>query len=196
MAISSDRSVIGICASGPSLTPEDVRTLRAKVGRLIVINTSFRLALDADHLYACDRKWWDYYHAEVERTFKGAKWCYEKQAAKDYGIYCVEGSCQGKGLNRAPFRVNTGGNSGYQALNLAYHLGATRVILLGYDMQGNTHWHGDHPPPLNNTHSNYADYRKRMQALASDLQSEGVEVINATRDTALECFPRVRLEDV
>jgi len=192
------RSVIGICASGPSLTADDVRALRAKVGQLIVINTTFKLAPNADHLYACDFKWWQHYHKEATQTCASAAlWSYEiKTTQKFPNVKCVQGSTTAQGLNRAPFRVNAGGNSGHQALNLAYHLGATRVILLGYDMQGNTHWHGDHPQGLNNQHGNYPDYRRKMEPLARDLESEGVEVLNATRNTALTCFERVRLEDL
>ena len=196
MAVSPSRHVVGICASGPSLTPADVRTLRALVGQLIVINTTFRLALDADHLYACDKKWWDVYHAEVAMDFGGACWTYDRQAATDYGLHHLPGDCQGRGLCRQPMRIHTGGNSGFQAINLAYHLGATRIILLGYDMQGSTHWHGAHPAGLNNGHSHYADWRARLGELAKDLEAEGVEVINATRDTALTCFRRVALEDL
>ncbi|HCZ48509.1 MAG TPA: hypothetical protein DCZ11_05850, partial [Gammaproteobacteria bacterium] len=53
------------------------------------------------------------------------------------------------GLSASPLRIHQGGNSGYQALNLAVLLGAERVILLGYDMHGG-HWHGRHGGRLNN----------------------------------------------
>jgi hypothetical protein len=43
----------------------------------------------------------------------------------------------------------TGHELGYQAVNLAYLLGAERVVLLGYSMKplpdGRMHWFGDHP---------------------------------------------------
>lgn len=35
-----------------------------------------------------------------------------------------------------------------------------------------------------------------MAALAGDLQADGVEVINASRNTALECFRRLPLEGI
>lgn len=35
-----------------------------------------------------------------------------------------------------------------------------------------------------------------MAALASDLEADGVEVINASRQTALECFQRRPLEEI
>jgi hypothetical protein len=38
-----------------------------------------------------------------------------------------------------------------QAINLAVHLGAARIILLGYDLSParmGGHWFGDHPEPI------------------------------------------------
>lgn len=92
--------------------------------------------------------------------------------------------------------IRTGGNSGYQALNLAVLLGASRIILLGYDMRG-SHWHGDHPKRLANPkESDFAAWRARFATTLPDLARAGVEVLNCSRDTALECFARARLEDV
>lgn len=94
--------------------------------------------------------------------------------------------------------IHWGGNSGYQAINLAYLWGARRVVLLGYDMQktdGKSHWFGDHPKGLNGN-SPYPTWIQKFDRLAADLKSEGVEVINATRETALRCFQRANLEDI
>lgn len=193
------RHIFGVCASGPSLTPDDVKALRGKCGQLMAINTTYQaLPGELDHVYACDFKWWERYYGDVlKQCPQAAMWCYERRAAqKFHRLLCVEGSTRHAGLCRKPMRVHTGNNSGYQALNLAYHLGAKRIILLGYDMQGKTHWHGHHPQGLNNSHAHYEDWRKRMQPLAKDLEEEGVEVINATRNTALECFTRLNLEQL
>jgi hypothetical protein len=90
--------------------------------------------------------------------------------------------------------IHGGGNSGYQAVNLAFLFGAAKIVLLGFDMKGGSHWHGDHPGALNRGVPTRA-FAKAFPALADDLKSEGVEVLNATRDTALECFPKIDLED-
>lgn len=88
--------------------------------------------------------------------------------------------------------INQGLNSGYQAMNLAYHFGATRMLLLGFDMQrtnGRSHWFGDHPGKLN-VPSPYDEFVKRFGPLAKDLDAQGVQVVNCSTSTALECFPR------
>ena len=110
-----------------------------------------------------------------------------------YGINRIRGE-QLDGLGRDC--IHFGGNSGYQAINLAYLMGASTVTLLGYDM-GNTnglsHWHGDHPGHLKKQLPINL-WLSKFPALADDLKAEGVRVINASRVTALECFDRLPLE--
>lgn len=187
-------------ASGPSLTREDcdrVQKWRDRCGgRVIVINTSFRLAPWADVLYACDLKWWEETSAEVRAETSADLWTQSTEAARRFGLNLVKGR-GGEGLGRD--LIHLGGNSGYQVINLAYLWGARRIVLLGYDMQptgGRSHWHGDHPWKAAGVKPPTRSWLPRFSKLAADLAAEGVEVINATRETALRCFPRADLEDV
>ena len=68
-------------------------------------------------------------------------------------------------------------------------MGASRIILLGYNMgvRGKAHFFGDHPKGL--TNGNYGGFVGAFTALAKGLESEGVEVINCTKDSALTQFP-------
>lgn len=148
----------------------------------------------ADLLYACDLLWWDRYIDEVREKFGGECWGLEAEVAK-YGVSVVEADIGGVGLGRHGV-IHTGGNSGYQAINLLYFLGAKKIILLGYDMQktgGKSHSHGDHPSGLNRS-SDFSDWISRFGPLARDLRNNGIKVLNATRETALSCFERVNLE--
>ena len=98
------------------------------------------------------------------------------------------------GLSKDPSRVH-GTNSGAQAVNLAYHLGATRIVLLGYDMQhtgGRRHCHQDYPAGWLNAEP-VKGWASQFAFLARDLAAEGVEVLNASRETALTCVPRMTL---
>lgn len=101
------------------------------------------------------------------------------------------------GLSTKPGRIHTGLNSGYQAINLAFMWGAARIILLGYDMQrgpaGESHHHGDHEGGLPNL-GTMAEWTRRMVELGVDLRARGVEVVNATRRTAITCFERAPIE--
>lgn len=100
-----------------------------------------------------------------------------------------------KGLGKET--IHFGSNSGYQAINLAYLLGAKRIFLLGYDMthkQGTkTHWFGDHPPEFGR--GKYEAFIPFFNSLASDLSAAGVEVINCSRITKLTQFKRGTIDD-
>lgn len=78
---------------------------------------------------------------------------------------------------------------------MAIRNGAKRVILLGYDCQRSndrTHWHGDHPKKLGNAGSlpRWASQFARMRRAYPN-----ANVVNCTRETALQAFPRASLED-
>lgn len=151
---------------------------------------------DAAHLYACDQKWWRVHIEQVKAGFRGKRYTQwrdpsEKAYAEEHGIIPLQGASNA-GLGRD--KLHYGQNSGYQAINLAYLLGATRIILLGYDMQktgGKDHWFGSHPQGLIN--GNYSDFVHNFTQLAEDLRAEGVEVINCSRETALTQFKRADL---
>lgn len=88
------------------------------------------------------------------------------------------------------------GNSGAGALFLAQHMGANRIIMLGYDCKegadGIRHWHGSHVYGLGNAES-LPKFKGQFEKIGPDLA--GIEVINCTRDTVLTCFDRGELEE-
>jgi len=191
-------ATVVILASGESLTLEQC----AMVGlwqdnpfhRVIVINTTFRLAPWADLLYACDGKWWNAvdpttnmkYAEEAAQHFnKDNMWTQDKGAADLYGLRYIK-SLRKQGLSKVKGVIHQGANSGFQAINLAYLAGARRFILLGFDCKGN-HWHGNHPGPIN-TGMPHGTWKKEFQILAADLEKEKVDVVNCSPGTALRAF--------
>lgn len=177
---------------GPSLTQEDVDFVRGKADAVIAINDAYRLAPWADILYACDSRWWKW-HRGVPK-FQGLKYSLQKPSIMWKGVQILQNTGT-DGLERKPNGVRTGRNSGYQAMNVAFHLGAKRILLLGYDMQikpgGKAHWFGSHPeggpPPVQS-------FRGMFRCLVGPLEKEGVTVINCSRETALDAFPRMDLK--
>jgi hypothetical protein len=194
-------SVIVCIASGPSLTIDDVSLVEEwrtapvrEPRRVIVVNTTYKAAPWADVLYACDAAWWNLHIQDVRESFAGEPWTLQNFAAKKHRLHEMPSDAK-PGLGRKVMHL--GGNSGYQAVNMAYLFGARRIILLGYDMQrtgGRSHWHGDHPKGLRNT-SPFASWIARFKVLAKDLREAGVEAVNATRETALLGFERVDLRE-
>lgn len=122
-----------------------------------------------------DRKWW----RVMNPVFHGE-------------CVSIAGNITGVHRTRAP----KAGNSGAGAMLLARHRGAQRIILLGYDCQyapdGTRHWHGDHAKGLGNCQS-LPKFYGQFQDVRDQLYD--VEVINASRATALDLWPRATLEE-
>lgn len=131
-------------------------------------------------LFALDMDWWRRHLAEARNAFRGALVSPQDVA----GVTRIRGWWGTRPCN-----------SGAAALALAAYSGAQRVVLLGYDCQhtaGRRHWHGDHPAGMRNA-DGVADWPAHFQELLPRLS--GIEVVNASRETALGLFPRVALEE-
>jgi hypothetical protein len=167
-------------ASGPSLTPADVWRVREAALPTIVTNTTFRLAPWADALMAHDGRWWTVYRAEVEQVFEGRR------------LTCSPARIKGVQTLAGLLKYRAFGNSGAAAVSLAVFAGAAKVVMLGYDCQrtgGQTHWHGSHPQGLSDAKS-MDSWPAKFAQLAAYAQRRGCRVVNASRQTALQCFER------
>jgi hypothetical protein len=195
-------STIACLATGPSLTQSDCDRVRAAGCRVIAINDAHRLAPWADVLYSSDRRWWSHYRGVPE--FPGLKFGVGGGLRKNNGFHRypeirVLRNSGYSGLELSSDGLRTGRNSGHAAINLAVHLGAARIILLGYNLSyrnGQAHFFGNHPPGLPQSSSLYPGFRRTFSTLVEPLTQLGIEVFNCTEETSLTCFSRVRLSDV
>lgn len=200
-----------ILASGPSLSAADLEHVKkrqaAKPDRIatIAINNTHQRAPWSSDLYACDGPWWRHY----KPTFAGRKWSQHRvnhnrdlseREALDMGVTLVP-SKPGEVLDLDDTdTIRTGGNSAFQAVNLAINEGASRVVLLGVDLQptgGLSHWHGDHPTGTGLTNPQaeaFAIFKRSFDNAARDLKMTDVEFIQASRETALTTWPRMDIE--
>lgn len=133
-------------------------------------------------MYAMDRQWWEVYGEEVNKVFTGEK----------FSCNPIERQFNVTRLKREAF--NGFGNSGAGAVALAALGVPEKIIMLGYDCQkteGKSHWHGDHPIKLSNVR-----HIERWPAKFKELSQfvKPYNVINASRTTALDVFPKMTLE--
>lgn len=195
-----------VIASGASLTKEDVDFLAYRMP-VIAVSDAWKLCPSAKYLYSCDAKWWQYHDGVPE--YRGTKVGLDSKITypdvkllrmrtkpnprgSKYSPIILD-----EGLDDDPRFLRTGCNSGYQAINLAYHLGANRIILLGFDMKG-SHFFGEHPEEIRpgGTGSPFALWIAKFKTLADAFQERGIKVINCTPDSALPWFEKRDLRDV
>lgn len=181
-----------IVASGPSLTPEDVAYCRGKA-KVLVVNDNYRLAPWADVLYATDYDFWKWYLPEITATFSGKLLTVDEAAHVRLKIPFIRGEDK-PGISKRRDIIHTNDNSGAAAMNVVRHLGAKRILLLGFDMQGDgEHWFGRHPKEFCSLHD-FERFLANFPAIGADLAAEGIEVVNCTRSTALTCFRQSTIE--
>lgn len=186
-----------IVASGPSVVRTDFARLRRyRSWNVAAVNNSWVLVPWCRLLYASDLAWWKKYGKEAKR-FPGEKFTSDPTAARIHRAQLVRRR-EGQGLCRQPGFVHTGGNSGYQLVNLLYHMGARTIVLLGFDMHRKFggHWHGEHENMLSAPQAHITEWIKRFKPLAEDLAHEGVDVVNATPGSKLPWFRRSDLFEV
>jgi hypothetical protein len=176
------------------LSADDVAYVRGKADAVIAVNDAHRLAPWATAIMASDAKWWKY-HQGVP-SFMGLKYSLQQDAAQ-WGATVLEHTGP-DGIELAPTGLRSGRNSGAAAINVAVHFGAVKVVLLGYDMGhapgSPSHWFGDHPSQIRAS-SPYDSFIAAFRVAAVQLQQLGVSVLNCSRITAVDAFPRVALED-
>ena len=190
-----DGETVVIVASGESLTLRDIRHIAmAKLQgrcRVVAVNDSIYPCWFADLHYACDPKWWRW-HAQTALKSPAVRVTVAVNLPAEWDVMCLKET--GKtGFDPDPKYLRTGGNGAYQAIHLATHAGAKKILLLGVDMQGE-HWFGGHP---DNVRPDYGSVMLPWFAtLIEPLRERGVEVINCSPNSALECFPKAKLEEV
>lgn len=147
------------------------------------------LAPWADVLYAADRLWW-YNNRDEAAKFAGLRVTVMPNGYHDFTAVVrdtlILGNGGPSGIDDRPDHVRTGQNSGYQAVQVAMHFGAKRILLCGFDMHGKDgqHWHGDHRWRRGYV-SRHELFLAAFAEAAPEYASRGVEVLCCTKGSAL-----------
>lgn len=190
-----------IIGSGASAKSTDVSAVRGSA-KVIAIKQGIELCPWTDMVYGCDKPWWDFRHGLQQ--FKGYKVAWGGSPLDWPDIHKVEIVKVGREYSQRieMGKVGTiggGGNSGFQAMNLAIQFGARRILLVGFDMtdQGGLHWYGRNNWPMANNpaRDSFERWISAFNAAVPTLREIGVEVFNASAYSALTCFPKVTVAD-
>lgn len=186
-----------IVASGPTASKVPLIKAQGKA-KFVAINNSWKLAPWADILFACDMSWWKYNNGAPE--FKGMKVTIEEKVIRDFPDVKVV-KCRkpdDRLVTDEKGTVGWGGNSGFHCINLLVQFGCPKILLVGMDMTLNhgIHWHGKHPPHMNNpTPANVARWARSVDAAARVIKPMGIKVINCSDISALQNYPKMSFEE-
>jgi hypothetical protein len=185
-----------IVCGGPSVTQAEVDRLRGK--RVIVINTSFQRAPAADFLFFADARWWGEHRRQVTAEFKG-RIVSATGAVRNHLVLTLEKVKPPPALALKPHQVAMSRTSLAGAINLAVHLGATRIVLLGADMRaaanGKTHHYAaPHKWPVKP--GCWAEQMRELKAMAEPLKRLKVDVVNCSPVSLIDWWPKRTLDSV
>jgi hypothetical protein len=110
-----------------------------------------------------------------------------------------------KGISSNNECVCWNSNSGASAISIAVHAGAKRIYLLGFDMKLNEisqqHWHDlygrgiiNDPKKINKLP--FTRHLFGFPLIAQDAKKLGVEIINVSPDSAINCFPKISMKQI
>ena len=172
---------------------------------LIGINDAFRFGEWVDLCWFLDARWY-WWNKEDFAKFKGLKVSGNRapeilgSVLEEPDIKVVRRNGKG-GICSKQNVIATSGNSGASAVNLAYHLGAKRIILVGFDMRminGKKNWF-KHPGPKHGGSAQKMSFHRFIRSfayIAKDAKKLGLKIYNATPDSALTMFPKTDFEVV
>lgn len=194
---------VAIIGGGPSIRNQNLSILKGRI-HVAVVNESYKLCPWAEILYSCDSGWWRLRQVEIEK-FKGLKIGFEIAGApadiKKITIKKKEGSEDwiNELLLDEPGIIGSGGNSGFQLMNLVLQFGATGIALVGIDMNlaGGVHWHGRHPDQLRNpSESVVNNWRRDMDAASPEFLKLGIDVVNCSPTSILKNYRKATLDQM
>lgn len=174
-------------------------------GRVLAIKDGFYLEPNADCMFYAGARYhkerpdlferWEKYRLKpdaitVKRQVDGGVPRYVRQVRRSTKEKTAAGVC---GLSLDPSKLG-GWDSGGSAINLAFHLGVSEIILVGFDLAGQ-HWNPAHPYPRA-TPAEHERHRISIDAMAAPLQAAGVKCWNVSPVTTLQEFPRAKISDL
>jgi len=184
---------VAIVASGESTKRTNVSLTRDRM-HVLAVKANIDVVPWAEVVYGCDEMWWNMRKGLPK--YDGIKIAHAPTVVSRYPeVKKVEVDTRDLILVDKPLTIGNGGNSGFQAINLAVQFGAKDIILVGFDVKGQ-HWYGRNQAPMNNPDTlNFQRWLKGFDNVAPSLRMMGVTVVNTSPDSAIKCFVKAGLEE-
>jgi len=210
------KSIGVVLGTGPSLTKDQLdyvyQSQQAGKCKVYGVNHAWRDFPTLDVFMACNYEYYNYYWEHGLKNIPAAKWTWHLETSKRYGINYIEGKWE-EGFSKDPNYLHFGHSSGFQIAGLAYRDKIKKMILLGYDMCFAPDYNGRNRQIGNKPRHYFGEYPEQLQHWPSVKIQRGVfteliqhfervseintdvEIINCSPDSAMTCFPMMKLED-
>lgn len=167
---------------------------------VIGINNAYQIGTWIDVLFFGDNSWYLVHRKALAKWPKIKVTCnprFDAKRQKIEGIkYVAKDHSHRFGISNSQATVSWNANSGSAAINLAVHFGVKCIILLGFDMKMEgpvSHWHGSHGP--NKRKPPFKRHLKGFPDIAKDAKRIGIEILNASPESAIEEFKKINVSD-
>lgn len=168
---------------------------------IIAVNMAMKLGNWVDVLFFGDRSFWQTHKSEILK-FNGLRVsCDWKNNLNDPRVKVLtKNPTHRQGITFKPGLISWNFNSGAAAINLAIQFGAKKIILLGFDMEldanNNQHWHKYYTSSLKTVGQTMARHLKGFPIIAQDIKGKGIEIINCSPDSKIDCFRKANIWEV
>jgi hypothetical protein len=167
---------------------------------VIAVNVAYKIGTWIDVVFFGDPSTWQEDKANLVQ-FKGLRVTCAKELDNDTRLKWLQRDPRKRhGISTNPEMVSWNNNSGAAAINLAVHMGAKRIILLGFDMkldkEKNQHWHKFYSTSEKQIASAFRRHLTGFREIKQDADQLGIEIINANPDSAITQFPRMNFKDI
>jgi len=177
-----------ILGGGPSLPLSRLHLLAGR--RTIAVNSAYKVAPWADVMIFGDCKWFNP-HGFGLKNFAGLKITTCARFVDEPGLRLAKKDLMPYGVSTNPDVLFWNLSTGAMAINLAFLLGVTEIVLLGFDMKkaedGRDNFHPDYGHPAER--NPYPRFLLPFPSIKSDLDRLGVRVVNGTPGSALTIWP-------
>lgn len=187
-----------IVAGGTSVLDLDVASLRGR--RVVAVNSSYEAVPFADYLFFADFRWYeDHKKRPAFQQFTGKIVTVNQRVAKlllhvpDDRILHMKRvvpntdpklGALGPGLAKTPCKIVSHRTSLQGGMNLAAHLGASRLVLLGADMRraddGRSHHHEKHRWRNKPGNATWDLQLEELGLAVEPLKQRAIEVVNTS----------------
>jgi len=192
-------------ASPPSVYSPYMEQLHGK--HVIGINAAYLIGDWLDMVFFGDSGFF-LQHKYALAKYPGLKVCSHPHVNKretNWVKFTPRDTTKGRGLSDNPSTVCWNGNSGSAALSIAANAGASRIILLGFDMslnsQSQQHWHnvygrGAITNPKSLRKLPFDRHKRGFVEIAKDAKRRGIEILNASPESTIEQFSKYTVKEL